>query len=119
MGSIAQALIAVSIILVLILMLRFRRPETEETPEETRNNKPEPVVPVTEVKLPSGQVLTNEEVLKLTVEELCKFDTDDLKKLVDYAGHRMYEADKAGEKEIHDSWGCFFELASGALYGYL
>lgn len=114
MSTIVQVLV-VSVILVLILMLRFRKQDTSET----RKNKSEPVVPVTEVKLPSGQVLTNEEVLKLTVEELCKFDTNDLKKLVDYAGHRMYEAEKAGEKEIHDNWGCFFELASGALYGYL
>jgi len=112
-------IIMLSIILVLILMLRFRKPETEERPEETRNNKPEPVVPVTEVKLPSGQVLANEEVLKLTVEDLCKLDTDDLKKLVDYAGHRMYEAEQAENKEINDKWKNFFEQVSGALYGYL
>ncbi len=112
-------ILMISIILVLILMLRFRKPESEETPLETRNNEAELVVSVTEVKLPSGQVLANEEILKLTVEELCKLDTDDLKKLVDYAGHRIYEAKQAENKEISDKWKNFFEQASGALYGYL
>ena len=59
--------------------------------------------------------LSDEQILKLSVDDLCKMSNDELKKLVDYAGHRIVELP---EEEKHH-WRKMFELASAALYGYL
>ena len=59
--------------------------------------------------------LSNEQILNLKVEDLCKMSNDELKKLVDYSGHRIVDA----PEEEKDRWRKMFELASAALYGYL
>ena len=59
--------------------------------------------------------LSDEQILKLSVDDLCKMSNDELKKLVDYAGHRIVEL----PEEEKDCWRKMFELASAALYGYL
>ena len=98
---------AVIAALLLILNLGYRK-QREEDDE-----------PITEVKLPSGLTLTNEEILSLSINKLNTCDHRDLQVLVDYIGHRMVEAEAVGDDELHDRWGKLFELASGALYGYL
>lgn len=103
--AIAFAIIAT---LFLISHLRFRK-QGDSTES----------VSTTEVNLPSGVTLTNEEILSLNVEYLSSCSVRDLQVLVDYAGHRMYDAGQAQDTELHDKWGQFFELASAALYGYL
>ena len=70
-----------------------------------------------EVRLPRAGVMTNEEVLGLSVEKLCSLSLEDLKKLVDYAGHRIVETRNV--EPDYTLWSEFFEKASGALYGYL
>ncbi|MBQ8870566.1 MAG: hypothetical protein IJ019_04235 [Alphaproteobacteria bacterium] len=59
--------------------------------------------------------MDSEQVLTLKVEDMCAMSHDDLKKLVDYAGHRMVET--TGDERRR--WGKLFDDASAALYGYL
>ena len=59
--------------------------------------------------------MDREQILTLKVEDLCEMSNDDLKKLVDYAGHRMVET--TGDERRR--WGKLFDDASAALYGYL
>lgn len=98
--------------------LLFRKVEVED--EVSYKMPADPETPSnTEVYLPSGKVLTNEDVLSLKVEEYCDLDSEDLRKIIDYAGHRMYDANMEGSSEVYEEWNKVFELASATLYGYL
>ncbi|MBE6451718.1 MAG: hypothetical protein E7016_07150 [Alphaproteobacteria bacterium] len=81
-----------------ISYLRFRKEEKQLKIEEMEKK----------------QNLSDEQLLNMKIEDLCKLSHDDLKKLVDYAGHRMVET--SGDEKAR--WGKLFEDASAALFGY-
>ena len=96
-------IIAVVAILVIsaVMQLKLRKPDNKvpQKNDEAMNNSR----------------TYDEQILNLKVDDLCKMSNEELKKLVDYSGHRIVDA----PEEEKDRWREMFELASAALYGYL
>ena len=62
---------------------------------------------------PSGKkMISDSEMLTLSLEELRKWDSDDLRWLINYAGHQM------NSDEETKIWNVLFKDASRALYHY-
>ena len=99
-------------IIVVLFAIAYIRNKKEEKAEKNASANANVFENVSETKF---KEMDREQVLKLKVEDLCAMSNDDLKKLVDYAGHRMVET--TGDERRR--WGKLFDDASAALYGYL
>ena len=102
--------IAFAIIAVLFLFshLRYRKDEEQLDSDQFAS----------EVHLPSGHVLSNEEILELTPEELSGYQNKDLLELINYAGHQIEALGDQEDEELKKVWNECFEKLSAALYGY-